>query len=102
MKVQLSDNKSIDISVVELVNEIYEHSKYLRDNFKPQDLEEYGSDFIGVDSRLQVYDGWWALRTGSSDYDTDHRGYWSSSSIPYRCTREQSRVIARELIEGLE
>lgn len=35
-----------------------------------------------LDVRLQVYpDGDWAVRWGSADYDTDHRGYWGASSI---------------------
>lgn len=36
-----------------------------------------------TDVRLQVYDnGHWAIRTGSSDYDQDHRGYWGASLLP--------------------
>lgn len=36
-----------------------------------------------TDVRLQVYDnGHWAIRTGSSDYDQDHHGYWGASLLP--------------------
>ena len=35
---------------------------------------------IYIDVRLQVHDGW-ALRTGPSDYDQDHRGYWGVGSV---------------------
>lgn len=35
-----------------------------------------------TDVRVQATDGGnWSLHTGSSDYDTDHRGYWGASSI---------------------
>ena len=56
------------------------------------------------DVRLQVYeDGQWAIRFGSPDYDSDHRGFWGASSIPGvakgRARRFDSREIARELIE---
>ena len=50
-----------------------------------------------VDVRLQVYpDGDWAIRVGSADYDTDHRGYWGASSLDGR--RFNSRDVARDLI----
>lgn len=36
-----------------------------------------------IDVRLQVYpDGDWAVHSGLADYDTDHRGFWGSSSVP--------------------
>jgi hypothetical protein len=49
-----------------------------------------------VDVRLQVHEeGGWALRTGDSSYDQDHRGYWGSSVLARssNCTE-----LARELI----
>lgn len=50
-----------------------------------------------LDVRLQVMpDGDWAIRTGSSDYDQDHRGYWGASGID---RRTNCRDLARELID---
>lgn len=47
--------------------------------------------------RLQVYDdGGWAVRTGDSSYDQDHRGYWGSS---YLTRRTNCRELARDLID---
>ena len=35
------------------------------------------------DVRLQLYDdGSWCLRSGPSDYDQDHGGYWGASCVP--------------------
>lgn len=105
MKVQLTESESINIGIGELAEGIYQHGKYLRANFKPDELWTPGEDIEGAahqDCRLRVFKGYWWLLTGDSSYDTDHRGFWSYSSIPYNCTREQSREIARELIEGLE
>lgn len=49
------------------------------------------------DVRLQVYeDGAWALRTGASDYDQDHRGFWSSGALPRG--RFDSEGMARALL----
>lgn len=45
----------------------------------------------------------WTMHTGDSQYDTDHRGFWGSSSVPgvvdgivKRCN---AREIARDLID---
>ena len=49
------------------------------------------------DVRLQVYeDGTWALRTGESDYDQDHRGFWGAGAFPRG--RFDSEGMARGLI----
>lgn len=56
------------------------------------------------DVRLQVYpDGSWAIRSGLSDYDQDHRGFWGASSVPGcengRKHRFNSVDLARDLLE---
>lgn len=64
------------------------------------DLRRIGALTKGgwVDVRLQVYeDGQWALRTGLSDYDLDHRGFWASGSLPFPKST-QFRTMARALI----
>ena len=57
------------------------------------------------DVRLQVYeDGKWVVRSGLSDYDQDHQGYWGASMVPgYVNTvsgrwRFNSTTIARDLL----
>ncbi len=51
----------------------------------------------GIDVRLQVYDdGAWALRTGDSQYDLDHRGSWGAG---YLTKTSNAHEIARELID---
>ena len=53
-----------------------------------------------MDVRLQVYeDGAWALRTGLSDYDQDHRGFWGASSITGGCLIKHLRDTAADLLE---
>lgn len=55
-------------------------------------------DDSGLDVRLQVYpDGSWALRTGDSSYDQDHRGYWGSGTLDGK--RFDSEGMAKELLE---
>lgn len=49
------------------------------------------------DVRLQVCeDGAWHLRTGPSDYDQDHRGFWGAGALPRG--RFDSLSMARGLI----
>jgi hypothetical protein len=53
-----------------------------------------------MDVRLQLYeDGAWALRTGLSDYDQDHRGFWGASSITGGCLIKHLRDTAADLLE---
>ena len=55
------------------------------------------SEVTDIDVRLQVYDdGDWAVRSGDSSYDLDHRGFWGASSLD-RGTN--CRELARELID---
>jgi hypothetical protein len=57
-------------------------------------------DEEGIDVRLQVYPGGsWAIRSGDSSYDQDHRGYWGAGSVPGNGRRFSARELARELIE---
>lgn len=56
-----------------------------------------------MDVRLQVYeDGAWALRTGLSDYDQDHRGFWGASSITGGCLIKHLRDTAGDLLEQVQ
>jgi hypothetical protein len=64
-----------------------------------QTLEDDDDD-DGIDVRLQVYpDGDWAVRSGSSDYDQDHRGHWGAASVPGNDRRFSAKDVARGLIE---
>ena len=61
---------------------------YRRSN--PETFEE-------CDVRLQVSpDSSWKLWSGSSDYASDHRGYWGSGSVPGG--RFDSKALAKDLI----
>lgn len=61
--------------------------------------EDYLEDSY-VDIRLQVYeDGQWAIRSGLSDFDQDHRGAWGSSSVGCRISMEDAKELAKDLIE---
>lgn len=103
MKIQLSDKESINISISALADEIYSHSQWLQSNFSEDEFQlNYASDGCQSDVRLRVHDGNWELLTGDLSFDTDHRGFWSYSSCPYRCTKKQSLEIARSLINNLE
>ena len=56
--------------------------------------DEFGNE--GMDIRLQVYpDGNWAIRTGDSSYDLDHRGYWGAGFIT---PSTNCRELAKDLI----
>ncbi len=61
------------------------------------DGSDLGEAFIDV--RLRYFDGTWALHTGSSDYDTDHRGAWGASSVPADLDQSSAESIAYELLE---
>lgn len=54
-----------------------------------------------IDVRLQVLEnGTWAIHTGNSSYDQDHRGYWGASCLPMHGTgRFNARDVAKDLIE---
>ena len=72
--------------------------KSLRKYCSREDLLSEDGDGAYTDVRLQVYeDGSWAIRSGSSDYDQDHRGYWGAYLLSF--DRENTTVIARDLLE---
>ena len=102
MKTQVTDSESIDIPVGQLADAIYQHALYLRASFDRKDLVDIGSEFSGVDCRLNWFNGSWSLLTGSSDYDQDHRGFWACGSISYDCTRAEAKELAHDLISSIE
>ena len=69
-----------------------------------RELRELNANVEGeCDVRLQVYEnGQWCIRSGLSDYDQDHRGYWGASCIPGVVAGKiqlfRSTDVARELI----
>jgi hypothetical protein len=102
MKIQLTETESIEISLEDLTEQIFNESQYLRSDYTEEELQIPDSDFSGIDCRLRVFDGDWSLITGDSQFDTDHRGYWAYGSIPYYCTLEEAQEIAESLIKALE
>jgi hypothetical protein len=75
---------------------VHEHT-YLRRSFSPSDLAGDDDATPGTDIRLRVFGRNWQLLTGSSDYDTDHRGAWGASFLPYG--RTNLLALARELLD---
>lgn len=84
--------------LTELASDLWAVVKDSR-SYKPEDIaDEEGNPSIDV--RLQVYaDGRWALRTGDSSYDQDHRGYWGAGSVSPDMKKSDVRSLAKELIE---
>lgn len=68
-------------------------SRDVEDNFIEPGCDE---PFINV--RLQCHDGWSQLRTGDSQCDQDHRGFWGSSSVGQNLTFDGAVSIAKDLI----
>lgn len=68
------------------------------------DLKHIAADLAddeeGTDVRLQVRDGGdWQLNVGMSDYDTDHHGFWGSSTI----SRDSDfAAVAADLLDQAE
>lgn len=61
----------------------------------PDERDPEQSDVIDV--RLQVYEaGDWAVHTGDSSYDQDHRGFWGASSLS---PTSNCREVAIDLID---
>lgn len=76
----------------------------LRCEQKSTDWECTRGDFNGevgtLDVRLQVYpDGDAYVRSGSSDYDQDHHGFWGASSIAQSDDWKELIAVAIDLIE---
>lgn len=61
--------------------------------------DENGSFF--VDLRLRWFEGELFNYSGDPQYDQDHRGYWSSSSVEWCATKKQSREIAKDMLTDL-
>ena len=61
--------------------------------------DENGTFF--ADLRLQYHNGELYTHSGSSDYDQDHRGYWSSGSVEWCATKEQAHEIAKDMLTEL-
>ena len=59
------------------------------------------NESFSVDLRLRWYNGELYNYSGSSDYDQDHRGYWSSGCVEWCATKEQSREIAKDMLTDL-
>lgn len=80
---------------------------YLRDvsaDYTPSEEDQAHAAKFGeectCDVRLQVYpSGQWIVRTGSSDYDQDHRGYWGASGVPARGVEFDAEAVAENLID---
>lgn len=94
-----SEKESI---VIELENEWIQMRKiFTRDDLVCEDSE----DFSGLDVRLVFHEGNWEVKTGDSQYDTDHRGFWGYGSLSYDIEPEDlteaMTVLATDLIAGV-
>jgi hypothetical protein len=82
--------KSLKCPVRQIASELRAYRAILRANFRTD--EE-----LCTDVRLQILpDGSWAVHTGDSSYDQDHRGVWGSASVPFS-GRFDSMAMARAL-----
>ena len=96
----LRANPGIWPSIRDVAEELTAQKKQLRRIMSREDLmDEDGEGGSGTDVRLQVTaDGGWAIHTGLSDYDQDHRGYWGASWLPVY-SRGSMRELAKDLID---
>jgi len=62
------------------------------------DMVDLGCDEPTICVRLRYRKGIFALHTGDSQYDQDHRGSWGSSFVVADETEESAREIAEDLI----
>ena len=68
-----------------------------------EEAVRYLNEGEDMDVRLQVYeDGAWALRTGLSDYDLDHRGFWGAGSVTATSLVKELRDTAKDLLEQVK
>lgn len=51
-----------------------------------------------TDVRLQLHKGW-SVKSGSSDYDQDHRGYWGGASVSTGMTEDEHLAVAQALLD---
>jgi len=79
----------------ELAEELKSAKRAMKDS--PEDYTERGEEDPSMDVRLQFYpNGSWAVRTGLSDFDQDHRGFWGASSMGLDTSAE---ALAQELVD---
>ena len=91
-------DEPVTIQISDIADIVYSFGQDL----KGYDLEPgFGEDEVHGDIRLQVLDGSWEYHTGDSQYDTDHRGMWGSTSVPAGVSKRQARQIAIDLIEDV-
>ena len=91
-------NKTKFPSVASVRAALVLEKRSLRKHFSRADLLEEEGECAGTDVRLQVREsGAWAIHTGASDYDQDHRGYWGCAFLSY--DRENLTDTARDLLE---
>lgn len=75
--------------------ELADELEAIRDWLKDERLPE-------TEVRLQVLRGSWAVHTGDSQYDTDHRGLWGSGEVGRRDSRSTLDDLAGDLIQQAE
>ncbi len=69
-----------------------------------RECRDNGADFP-VDVRLQVHStelNDFAVRWGDASFDSDHRGWWGSSTIDEDDTMQGLRTTAADLVEQAE
>ena len=85
-------------SIRNLTHALKCEQKLLRRYCSKEDLcDPYDRDSApGTDVRLQVNGASWFVRSGSADYDQDHRGTWGAAFLPWG--RTNLAEIARDLL----
>ena len=97
----------IEVSLESVANDIHALSHYPFEWEECTDgsVEDYDSveewlESASMDIRLRVTEGsGYEVLFGSSDFDTNHRGAWGSSSVGKCQSMETCAAIARDLIE---
>jgi hypothetical protein len=92
-----NDQEVLEAAEAEIIQEVF---RYLQTVVANADSE---FDEEGIDCRLQLRvsgdEYTWAVHTGDSSYDQDHRGYWGASSYNSTLDEQQCAYLARELVE---
>jgi len=91
---QMKADLRADGGIKSLVNDLLGLSTEVED-----DMVEPGEEEPSIDVRLRYFDGAWSLHTGDVQYDTDHRGFWGSSSVGQEMTEDQARDVACDLVD---
>ena len=81
---QMKADLRADGGIKSLVNDLLGLSTEVED-----DMVEPGEEEPSIDVRLRYFDGAWSLHTGDVQYDTDHRGFWGSSSVGQEMTEDR-------------